>query len=61
MKSYSLSIGDDDNQDGRDAADYDDNRESQKRPLSVAYGLDSFLHTRHHFGSPDLQNSPPRW
>lgn len=61
IKSYSLPVGDDDNQDGWDAADYDDHRQSQQRPLGVSNSLDSFLHTRHHFRGSDLQNSSPRW
>lgn len=61
IKSHSLPVGDDDNQDGWDAADYDDHRQSQQRPLGVSNSLDSFLHTRHHFRSSDLQNSSPGW
>lgn len=61
MKSYSLPVGDDHDQDGWDAADNDDDCESQQRPLGVANSLGSFLNTRHHFRSSDLQNSSPRW
>lgn len=61
IRWHSLPVRDDDNQDGRDAADYDDDCESQQRPLGVADSLDSFLHARHHFRSSDLQDSSSRW
>lgn len=52
-----LSVGDDDNQYGRNAADYDDHCQSQERPLCVAYSLHSFLYAGHHLWGSDLQNS----
>lgn len=52
----SLSVGDDDDQYGRDAADDDDDCQSQERPLCVAHSLRGFLHAGHHVGGSDLQN-----
>lgn len=56
-----LSVGDDDDQYGGNAADYDDHCQSQERPLSVAYSLHGFLHASHHLRGPDLQNSSTGW
>lgn len=56
-----LSVGDDDDQYGGNAADYDDHCQSQERPLSVAYSLHGFLHAGHHLRGPDLQNSSTGW
>lgn len=56
-----LSVGDDDDQYGRNAADYNDHCQSQQRPLRVAYSLDSFLHAGHHLGGADLQDSSAGW
>ncbi len=58
--SYLLSVGDNDDQYGGDAADNDNNCQSQQRPLCVAYSLHSFLHTSHHFRGSDLQNPTTR-
>lgn len=54
--SYSLSVGDNDNQNGRDAADNDDHCQGQQCSLCVAHSLHSFLYTSHHFRGSDLQN-----
>lgn len=57
---YSLSVGNDDDQYAGNAADDDDNREGQQRPLRVAYSLLCFLYTGHYFGGSDLQNPSTR-
>lgn len=59
-KSYSLFVGDNDNQYGWDTADNDNNCQSQQRPLCVAYSLHSFLHAGHHLRGSDLQNPSTR-
>lgn len=54
--SYSLSVGDNDNQNGWDAADNDDHCQGQQCSLCVAHSLHSFFYTSHHFRGSDLQN-----
>lgn len=56
-----LSVGDDDDQYGRNAADDDDHCQSQERPLGVAHSLHSFLYAGHHLRGSDLQNSSAGW
>jgi len=55
-----LSVSEDDYKYGGDAADDDDNGQSQQRPLCVADRLHSFLHAGHQFRGSDLQNPPAR-
>lgn len=57
-KPYLLLVSDNDNQYSRHTADDDDNCQSQQRPFCVAYSLDSFLDTGHHFRGSNLQDSP---
>lgn len=60
LHSYLLPVGDNDYQYGGHTADDYNNRQSQQRPLRVAYILHSFLDAGHHLRGPDLQNPPTR-
>lgn len=53
----SLFVSDHDDEDGRDAAEDDDDGQGQERSLCVAHGLGCLLHTGHDVRGADLQNT----
>lgn len=53
----SLFVGDHDDEDGRDAAEDDDDGQGQERSLRVAHGLGGLLHAGHDVGRADLQDA----
>lgn len=53
---YSLFVRHHDDENGRDAAQDDDDGQGQQRPLCVAHRLCSLLHSRHNVRRTDLQN-----
>lgn len=52
-----LFVGDHDDEDGRDAAEDDDDSQGQERSLRVAHGLGSLLHAGHNVRGADLQDA----
>lgn len=53
----SLFVGDHDDEDGRDAAEDDDDGQGQKRSLRIAHGLGCLLHAGHDVRGADLQDA----
>ncbi len=54
---YLLFVGDHDDEDGRDAAEDDDDGQGQESPLCVANSLSCFLHTGHNVRGADLEDA----
>lgn len=57
IKGYSLSVADQNDQNGRDTAENDDEGKCQQGPFCVAQTFSSLFNAGHCLRGPDLQNA----